>query len=369
MNIIKSTAFNQRTAGIINRRSVMQLLLRHQQLSRRQMAQLLNLKDATLSYITAELLERDLIRMAGKSGKHVMVEINPNAGWSLGVELAQGWIALNFVTANGDSIHRAMMPFSNNLDALPAVLESQIDLFCTTQHHDLKQLLAIGVSICGIVDTSNGEVLLSNYYRAKNYPLQEILSTKFNTIVTVDNSTNCAAIGETLCNNDRNLNTFLHCDLLIDRSQPALVLNAYGLSLFINGDIYRGSHFAAGELISFKAPNSPDSVLLSKEAIRVLQDEMGPNAPICKEVAYWLNARLAPLVSFMDPTHVIIGGDYHCSNQHMLKELETMLNETLYQISNRRIHVISSNLGAYGLSQYAAFNALNTYNEILFPLD
>lgn len=101
------------------------------------------------------------------------------------------------------------------------------------------QFDAIGISTAGQIDFVNGIVTggtgnIPNYTGSK---IRETFETKYGVPVAVDNDVNCAALGEAHFGAGRGADEFL-C---------LTYGTGVGGCIYQNGDVYRGSKFAAGE--------------------------------------------------------------------------------------------------------------------------
>lgn len=101
------------------------------------------------------------------------------------------------------------------------------------------QFDAIGVSTAGQIDFINGIVTggtgnIPNYTGSK---IRETFEKKYGVPVAVDNDVNCAALGEAHFGAGRGIDEFL-C---------LTYGTGVGGCIYQNGDVYRGSKFAAGE--------------------------------------------------------------------------------------------------------------------------
>lgn len=98
---------------------------------------------------------------------------------------------------------------------------------------------AIGISTAGQVDTEQGSICFANQ-NIPGYtgtPLKAIIQTAFGVPVAVENDVNAAAIGESLYGAAKGYKDFI-----------CLTFGTgVGGAIFINGSLYRGSRFVAGE--------------------------------------------------------------------------------------------------------------------------
>ena len=105
-----------------------------------------------------------------------------------------------------------------------------------------EEIVTVGCGVPGLVDFDNGHIhMLTNVPGWNDVPLKEILQSELNIPVFVDNDANCMAYAEYRYGAARG------CSNIV-----ALTLGTgIGGGLIINGQLYRGSKYAAGELGNF----------------------------------------------------------------------------------------------------------------------
>lgn len=115
-----------------------------------------------------------------------------------------------------------------------------IDKIIETANNYRGTFDSIGISTAGQVDSKNGVILYANE-NIPNYTgarLSEIILENFNVPVSVENDVNCAAIAEAKLGAGFGYNDFL-C---------LTYGTGIGGALWINGDLFTGSNFSAGEV-------------------------------------------------------------------------------------------------------------------------
>ncbi|MBC6458359.1 ROK family transcriptional regulator [Actinomadura sp. HBU206391] len=128
-------------------------------------------------------------------------------------------------------------------------------------------LLAVGVSVPGIVDTASGLVEFAwNVGQGEPYDFQSGLASAINAPVLLENNVNLAAIGEQWRGAAQALNTFV----------VIAVGAGVGAGIVHNGALLRGAHGAAGEVAFFpfdgvrrrgsSAPDHAGAVALLRQA-------------------------------------------------------------------------------------------------------
>jgi glucokinase-like ROK family protein len=228
-----------------NLSTVLYTLHNNTPLSRAQLANLIGLNKSTVSSLVEELLARGLIHAIGlnpsSTGRPgLLLEINPQAGAILGVELGVDFISVVATDFWGQIIWRRF----NNVDPLsaqePIITQALAfsDEACAFCHAKGMRLLGLGLSIPGTVDVTRGILIFAPNLNWRNVPLGEIFSKATGLKVLVENDANAAAVGEHLFGAARQSKDFI------------FVFAGVGIGggLFLNDQLYRGKEGQAGEI-------------------------------------------------------------------------------------------------------------------------
>ena len=107
---------------------------------------------------------------------------------AIGIDLGGTNLRVGVVNENGQIMRRIKTPSSENI--LELILDTVNDLFT-------KQAVGIGIGVAGLIDRSDGKVLISpNLHVVEEIHLVKVLREKFNVPVIIENDANAAAIGE-----------------------------------------------------------------------------------------------------------------------------------------------------------------------------
>lgn len=144
-------------------------------------------------------------------------------------------IKFGMVDENFEMIFSGEIPtqeFEHKSNMVMAALESRLDEF--RGRYD-----AIGVSTAGQIDFANGRIVggvanIPDYFGSE---IRKVFEDKYEVPVAVDNDVNCAGIGEAHFGAAKGYDDFL-C---------LTYGTGVGGCIYTNGDVYRGSKFAAGE--------------------------------------------------------------------------------------------------------------------------
>ena len=102
----------------------------------------------------------------------------------------------------------------------------------------LVDIASLGIGMPGTVDNKTGVVTFSSNLFVENFPIKEMLSKIIDAPISIENDANAAAYGEYVCG------ALKGC-----KNGVALTLGTgIGCGIVTNGDVFRGSHSAAGEV-------------------------------------------------------------------------------------------------------------------------
>jgi glucokinase-like ROK family protein len=345
----------------LNLSSVLQLILIHHNeapLSRARLASESGLNKSTVSSLVEDLLKRNLIHETGinstGTGRPAMsLEINPEAGGIIGVELGVDFVAIVLTDFMGKIL------FRKNVAADPATSQEKtfnqafqlIDeavLFC----HDVGyRILGLSFAIPGTVELNEGLLIFAPNLNWHNTPIRKIFSERTGLKVFVENDANAAAVAEHLFGVAQKLNDFI------------FVFAGVGLGggLFLNGQLYRGKGGYAGEIghtsimaEPFQLPcrcgnlgcwetyANQESIIwrmqsrlgdkqkapLSISLIKKVADDGDEDAiESIAEAGTAMGIGLAALVNIFNPEKVIIGGPISVVGKYLLPSVQKSVNK------------------------------------------
>ena len=214
-------------------------------LSRAQLASLTGLNKSTVSSLVEQLLDLSLIHETGINSAGVgrpatLLEINPQAGYVLGVELGVDFVSVALTDFRGQVLWREAAeadPAVSQETTLAQTLELVEAGLEEARKHQWP-LLGLGVAIPGTVDLEQGVLIFAPNLHWHNVPLRQIFFERTGLKVFVENDANAAAIAEHLFGVARQSKDFI------------FVFAGVGIGggLFLNGELYRGRNGYAGEL-------------------------------------------------------------------------------------------------------------------------
>ena len=191
-----------------------------------------------------------------------------------------------------------------------------------------KQLLGVGVGLAGVVDFTHGIVRQNPFFGWRNIELGDLLGTRLQVPVFIDNDVNTLTLSERWLNQGQPEDNFIL--ITIGRG--------IGMGIVINGQVYRGKSGGAGELgHTLVDPAGPlcdcgrrgclESLVSDRALVAQMSQATGENIPDLDEVIRMaaagqadaknvlahagtlLGMQMANLVNLFDPKLIIISGE------------------------------------------------------------
>lgn len=337
---------NQRLAAIHNRTVALKLFYRYGKLTRPQLSQLMSLRRSSASNIVREFMDQGLLQPDDPDGKvgpgrQNLLEINASWGHAVGIGLTREEAHLCLVDARGGVLASETYPRPASSRQLGHIVKSFAEQQAR-QGTASGRLLAVGVSVSGIVDAPNGVVRQSYELELHDEPLAEEIAAGVGVPAFIDNDVVLATSAEADGRRPQEQSDFIYLYPNFMRQGDTYMIWGMGSALFLGGKLRRGSHGAAGEL--YRLPLPGPSISFSESDRKLLQTEDGEPSPNMVQVAKWIAPQLAFPVSFIDPDEVVLGGPLHWRNRAVLDLLEQDLNALLMPVGGRRVRVTATHV-------------------------
>jgi len=318
----------------INRTILLNAIRANEPISRAVLAHLSGLSPATVTAITGDLIDEDLVfeKETGDSSggrRPILLALNPRGGFVIGVKLMEDHAVGALTDLNAAVLFKDTIIFADGtVDAVISALVSLVNSLIYQGGIHKKQLLGVGVGLAGVVDSSSGMLRQSPFFGWKDTPLRDLLQSRLRVPIYIDNDVNTLTLGE----------KWLGAGIPVDNFVVITVGRGIGMGMVINGQIVRGKSGGAGELGHIVVdPNGPlcdcgkhgclesflsDRALLATarrvvgEDVRDI-DDLVRRATAGSEEAKsvlagageLLGREIANLVNILDPKLIIISGE------------------------------------------------------------
>ena len=236
---------DQTLVRTMNLSVVLNCLRERAPLSRAQLAEITGLNKTTVSSLVGQLLQHQFVREIGcgpsSSGRPgVLLELNPNAGSIVGLEIGVDFILLLLTDFKAQTLWR--WEERNGSDKRPEWVIQQAGDIVERALAQSRQLglsvLGLGVGVPGLVDVTTGTVLFAPNLQWHDVPLEQELTKRFSIPVLIDNDANTAALGEKYFGVAQASENFIYLSAGV----------GLGGGIFIADELYRGQRGYAGEV-------------------------------------------------------------------------------------------------------------------------
>lgn len=178
-----------------------------------------------------------------------ILRFNARRGCVAGVEITRDSIRLILTDLGGDELAHSEIAIQKSKSTPGEIcqeIQKELRHLLLAKKQPNKRLLRVTVGVPAIVNVDKGTVLaftpLQNW---SSVPLGSMLSVELKCPVQVDNDTNLAAEGE------------FHSGAAAGEKNFVFITigEGVGAGIFLNGSIYRGSHWSAGEIGYLRVPS------------------------------------------------------------------------------------------------------------------
>jgi N-acetylglucosamine repressor len=235
---------NRELIRAINSSHVLNAIKTYGPIGRADIARRTGLSPATVTSISAILISQNLVleKSAGDSSggrPPILLVINPKGGYVVGIKLTETNAVCALTDLEATVIAKSSMILSgHNPDQVVNDLTKMVTSFIHQQKISKKQLLGVGVGVAGIVDAEEGILRQSPIYGWENVPLRQMLQSKLNVPIYIENDVNTLTLTERWFGPGQGVDNFL----------TVTVGRGVGLGIVVNGQFYRGQNGGAGEL-------------------------------------------------------------------------------------------------------------------------
>lgn len=316
---------NLERAGDYNQRVVLQVIRRHPDITRSEIAAMTNLTSPTIANITGRLFDADLIvdagRRTGARGQPaVRLRINPDGAFAIGLNIDRDHVTLVSLDLTGTVRSRftRQVSFAMPEDVVEVVRTGIAEI---QQSGVIRTDRVLGVGVA--LPDDLGRVVLPHrpdgYERWGNVDLQMLLADVVPWSIHIDNDAAAAAIGEAQFGSGLDHASFFYI----------LISAGLGGGIVIDGTYYRGADARSGEIGFLPLNGDPTRVLQDIVSLSALADRLekagvafgdtDPALPFparfAPHLAAWIDEASSALVPaltaincLINPAAILLGG-------------------------------------------------------------
>ncbi|MFA6457674.1 MAG: ROK family transcriptional regulator, partial [Bacteroidota bacterium] len=253
MNNNTLLSFHAQVVKDINERLVLKLIQEHEIISSSDLVKSTGMRPSTIFNILKGLSAKSFVTMHGKGestskgGKKPYTwALNKDAAYVIGLDIEVGEMTAVVLDFSGGLIAKKIMKLDTGrtADELSEKIITVVSQVIIENNIDSEKILGLGVAFSGIVDYQKGIVVLSSVLPEMNFPLLDKLSS-LPFPVAIENNANAAAIGLKWSGKEKIKTKSNYITVLVEIDKN---VSGLGIGIVINGELYRGASFCAGEL-------------------------------------------------------------------------------------------------------------------------
>ncbi|HSM54845.1 MAG TPA: ROK family transcriptional regulator [Candidatus Sulfomarinibacteraceae bacterium] len=389
---------NLQTIKQSNRATVLNFIRQQEPVSRSDIARDLSLSPTTASAAVSDLIDSGLVREVGMGAstggrRPILLEINPKGGTVISVDVSGVYrgriIRAAALDLKSDILTEVMreQEVEGNEGMLTTVSNIIHDLIASPDV-ELREAVAIGISVPGLVNATRGELVFANM-NISRLALGPSLAREFQAPVLVLNSEDAAALGEYRFGAGRGCHSLLYLS----------VGSGTGIGLVVDGRIYQRGRTSAGEMghVTLQ-PDGPlcrcgnrgcFSALVSSEALvervqSVLAASNGPGAAdlspdnldvpqimraaqagqthcleAVTDAAGWVGQALGNLINLLNPEVIALGGELFEEDEFFFSVVQPIARQRTLKDYVPGVQLVRSSLGRRAGLQGVALLALD----------
>ncbi|WP_163526980.1 ROK family transcriptional regulator [Halobacillus ihumii] len=354
----------------LNRRILIEEIVKERALSRSDLARSTGLNKATVSAQVNDLIQDHIVsekspgELITVGRKPILLEMNDKAGYSIGIDIDQFVIRVNCIDFKGNPFHKLNIDINQNdfnhvVDVIKIHLIPLIEKL--NNDYDPIGLTGIGVGIHGIINNDD-QVVFTPKQRWTDLNVKETLEKELNTSIFIDNNSNLSAYGE---------------QVYFESIPDLFCITLYsgiGLGIINQNNIYRGYQGFAGEIghmiiepdglrcscgnqgcwelyasektLASKITNHFPEVTSIQDFDHLLKDTTFEKT--LDEYLKYLGIGLNNIINIFNPQKVILNGSLINKNPALINKIHDHLHSKMNSYEDIRISHLGENACAIG---------------------
>lgn len=229
-----------------NKLMILDIIKKRRPISRAEITKITKMSPTSVGRIVNDLCEQGLVvetalTSSGLGRKAVMLDIDPQAVFTVGIDIGKKSIRFGLFEFGGTLLHERKVPhraLETTFEQTAALMAETVADIIAGQNIDRKKVIGIGIGVPGVIDHERGVVQLSSTLGWRNVPLSRLIEERAGLPVMIDNDLKVKILAE-----------YLHGSARGSRKTALIELGTgVGSALIIDGDIFRGGSNSAGEL-------------------------------------------------------------------------------------------------------------------------
>ncbi|MEJ5350809.1 MAG: ROK family protein [Melioribacteraceae bacterium] len=384
----KLLSLHARVVKDINEQLVLKLIQEHDIIASSDLTKITGMRPSTIFNILNSLSAKSFVTFYGKGDSTVkggkkpyLWTLNKDAAYVIGLDIEVGEMSLVVLNFKGEVISKKTIRQNtgNTVEELANNIIDAVNKIIQENNLEQQKILGLGIAFAGIVDCYNGVVMMSSILPELNFNLLEKLK-QFPFPVQIENNANAVAIGYKLKSNKQAKRNYLVVLIEIDQNVSGL-----GIGIVINGELYRGSSFCAGELYphlptlrefltTYKSRfvegeylknyiTSIDDINVEFLVQAAKQGDKIANL-IFSKIGSIIGQTIAPAVALLNPDSLILTGVISELEDIIIEAVRKEIEMRVIPITNDALEIVVDNYHQYSVAVGAAALILENFFKV-----
>lgn len=384
----KLLSLHARVVKDINEQLVLKLIQEHDIIASSDLTKITGMRPSTIFNILNSLSAKSFVTFYGKGDSTVkggkkpyLWTLNKDAAYVIGLDIEVGEMSLVVLNFKGEVVSKKTIRQNtgNTVDELANNIIDAVNKIIQENNLEQQKILGLGIAFAGIVDCYNGVVMMSSILPELNFNLLEKLK-QFPFPVQIENNANAVAIGYKLKSNKQAKRNYLVVLIEIDQNVSGL-----GIGIVINGELYRGSSFCAGELYphlptlrefltTYKSRfvegeylknyvTSIDDINVEFLVQAAKQGDKIANL-IFSKIGSIIGQTIAPAVALLNPDSLILTGVISELEDIIIEAVRKEIEMRVIPITNDALEIVVDNYHQYSVAVGAAALILENFFKV-----
>jgi glucokinase-like ROK family protein len=388
--MVSSRGRNQNLVKSYNLSAVLFALLQGGLVSRVELAESLSLSNTTITNLTAELLENEIIaedqvevtekhRKVGRPRR--MLRLIPNARFVIGVHIGVGMYRVAVTNLFAEIVHSNLVRYSLETKPEDVISEiaQKIEESIDASGVERWRVIGVGVGASGLVDTVSGVNVIAPRLGWRNVPIRSLFEEKLDLPICVDNNTRAMALGEAYFGAGKGVDSLAfvygrvgvgagfvvenqlfhgfnagageigHMVLLLEEGELCSCGNRGCLETLVSESViikeakkraFENPESLLYQYLQNKESSSPIDQVISaaRDGDKIAQD-------LFQERGCYLGIALANLVNVLNPQLIILGGMFSQADDLFLPSVEAKMRELSFDRLGENVQLIATSFG------------------------
>lgn len=362
----------------MNRKIILETLIREKQASRSDLARKTGLNKATISVQINDLLEEQILMEREQEASHsvgrkpIILELNLSAGFTIGIDIDENFLSIILMNLQGEFLYEAETSLLESepvavMNEVAEIIDPLIKKY--SKQYQPLELLGVGIGIHGIV-SNEGEIIFTPKQQWANVSCEEYFQSKFNCPVYVNNNANFSVFAEQLYDGNT---SDLFC---------LSISSGIGLGIMKDNQIYRGYDGFAGEIGHMIIENNGLrcpcgncgclELYASEKAILKRLDMLFPSHSedekikllllneknMLDDFLHYISIGLNNVINIFNPEKLIINSSILSRYDNLIPELENQLQSRFSHYKDIQVSKLGKKACPIGAAAYALRGSL-----------